>query len=194
LRSASRPDDDELDLVRRAKRGDREAFGALVGRYQQRVVGVTRALVHNPDDAVELGQETFIRAFQNLPNFEGRSSFSTWLYRIASNLAIDWRRREMRYPVAHGEEAENELRKIPSARGDSFREAARDELSRKVRGALEELTAEHREVILLREMEGLSYEEISEILGCPKGTVMSRLHYARSHLRDLLKELEADTP
>jgi RNA polymerase sigma factor (sigma-70 family) len=194
LRSASITDDDELDLVRRAKRGEREAFGALVRRYQQRVVGVARALVHNPDDAVELGQETFIRAFQNLPNFEGRSSFSTWLYRIASNLAIDWRRREMRYPVARGEEAENELRKIPSASGDSFREAARDELSRKVRGALEELTAEHREVILLREMEGLSYEEISEILGCPKGTVMSRLHYARSHLRDLLKDLEAETP
>ena len=161
-------------------------------RYQQRVVNVARALVHNVDDAVELGQETFIRAFQNLRGFEGRSSFSTWLYRIASNLAIDWRRRETRYPIARGEDAENELRRIPSKQGDSFREAARDEVSRKVREALKELTAEHREVILLREMEGLSYEEISEILGCPKGTVMSRLHYARSHLRGLLKDLEAD--
>lgn len=163
----------------------------LVQRYQQRVVGVARALVHNPDDAVELGQETFIRAFQNLKSFEGRSSFSTWLYRIASNLAIDWRRRESRYMVAHGEEAENELRKIPSGEGDSFRALARDETSRKVREALKELTAEHRQVILLREMEGLSYEEISDILSCPKGTVMSRLHYARSHLRDLLKDVEA---
>jgi RNA polymerase sigma-70 factor, ECF subfamily len=192
LRSAGRVEDDESDLVRRAQRGDREAFGALVQRYQQRVVGVARALVHNLDDAVELAQETFIRAFQNLPSFEGRSSFSTWLYRIASNLAIDWRRRETRYPVAHGEEAENELRRIPSRQGDSFRAAASDETSRKVREALEQLTAEHREVILLREMEGLSYEEISEVLGCPKGTVMSRLHYARSQLRDLLKDLEAD--
>jgi RNA polymerase sigma-70 factor (ECF subfamily) len=192
LRSGGRPEDDERDLVRRAKRGDREAFSALVQRYQSRVVGVARALVHNPDDAVELGQETFIRAFQNLAGFEGRSSFSTWLYRIASNLAIDWRRRENRYVVAHGEDAEKELRKIPSGEGDSFRALARDETSRKVREALKELTPEHREVILLREMEGISYEEISEILNCPKGTVMSRLHYARTHLRSLLKGLEAD--
>lgn len=192
MRSAGRAEDDEQDLIRRARRGDREAFGVLVQRYQQRVVGVARALVHNPDDAVELGQETFIRAFQNLRSFEGRSSFSTWLYRIASNLAIDWRRRENRYVIARGEEAENELRKIPSGQGDSFAAVARDELSRKVRDALKELTAEHRQVILLREMEGLSYEEISEILSCPRGTVMSRLHYARSHLRSLLKDLEAD--
>jgi len=164
----------------------------LVQRYQQRVVGVARALVHNQDDAVELGQETFIRAFRNLRSFEGRSSFSTWLYRIASNLAIDWRRRENRYTVAHGEEAEKELSRIPSAQGDSFRAVARDELSRKVREALKELTPEHRQVILLREMEGLSYEEISDILNCPKGTVMSRLHYARSHLRGLLKDLETE--
>jgi RNA polymerase sigma-70 factor, ECF subfamily len=192
LRSAGILEDDEHDLVRRARRGDREAFGALVQRYQQRVVGVARALTHNPDDAVELAQETFIRAFQNLRTFEGRSSFSTWLYRIASNLSIDWRRREGRYPIARGEEAENELRKIPSAQGDSFRAVARGELGQKVREALKELTAEHRQVILLREMEGLSYEEISEILNCPKGTVMSRLHYARSHLRTLLKDLETE--
>jgi RNA polymerase sigma-70 factor, ECF subfamily len=192
LRNIGRLEDDESELVRRARRGDREAFGALVQRYQQRVVGVARALVHNPDDAVELGQETFIRAYQNLSSFEGRSSFSTWLYRIASNLAIDWRRREGRYPIAHGEEAENELRKIPSGQGDSFRAVVRDETSQKVRDALKQLTPEHRQVILLREMEGLSYEEISEILDCPKGTVMSRLHYARSHLRSLLKDLEAE--
>jgi len=192
LRNIGRPEDGESELVRRARRGDREAFGALVQRYQQRVVGVARALVHNPDDALELGQETFIRAFQNLSSFEGRSSFSTWLYRIASNLAIDWRRKENRYPVAHGEEADNELRKIPSAQGDSFGAVARDELNHKVREALKQLTPEHRQVILLREMEGLSYEEISEILDCPKGTVMSRLHYARSHLRSLLKDLQAE--
>jgi RNA polymerase sigma-70 factor, ECF subfamily len=192
LRSFGTLEEDDHELVRRARRGDREAFGGLVQRYQQRVVGVARSLTHNTEDAMELAQETFIRAYQNLRSFEGRSSFSTWLYRIASNLSIDWRRREGRYPVARGEEAENELRKIPSAQGDSFRAVARNELGNKVREALKELTAEHRQVILLREMEGLSYEEISEILNCPKGTVMSRLHYARTHLRDLLKDLETD--
>lgn len=190
MRRAALHDDDELDLIQRAKGGDREAFGVLVQRYQQRVVAVTMALVHNQDDALELGQETFIRAFENLPGFEGRSSFSTWLYRIAANLSIDWRRRETRTPVTRGKEAENELQRIASPQGDSFRAAASSELSAKVRAALEELTPEHRTVILLREMEGLSYEEISDILGCPKGTVMSRLHYARSHLRELLKDLQ----
>ena len=95
---------------------------------------MARALVHNVDDAVELDQETFIRAFQNLPSFEGRSSFSTWLYRIASNLAIDWRRRETRYPIARGEEAENELRRIPSGTGGLVSRSGTRRSGRKVRG------------------------------------------------------------
>lgn len=189
MTSVRKPGDDERQLIKKASRGDRRAFGVLLERYQRRVVSVAMALLHNQDDAVELAQETFIRAFENLPTFEGRSSFATWLYRIASNLAIDWRRREARHPVMYGEEAEAELSRIPSTQGDSFGHAARNELNRKIRAALDELTPDHRAVILLREVEGLSYEEISDILGCPKGTVMSRLHYARDHLRELLKDL-----
>ena len=152
------------------------------------MVGVALAVVHNPEDAVELAQETFIRAFESLPRFEERSSLSTWLYRIAANLSIDFRRREGRHPTLHGEDAESELRKLPSQRGDAFADAARAELNQKIRDALSELTPEHRTVILLREVEGLSYDEISEIVQCPKGTVMSRLHYARSRLRMRLKD------
>lgn len=189
---SARPDVDELELVERAKKGDREAFGALVERYQRRVAGVALAVVHDPDDAIELAQETFIRAYQNLSRFEERSSFSTWLYRIAANLAIDWRRREGRHRTLHGEEAEAELERVPALAGDSFKEAVRDELRRKIRAALEELTQEQRAVILLREVEGLSYDEIAEVLGCPRGTVMSRLHYARSRLRQQLKHLLTD--
>jgi RNA polymerase sigma-70 factor (ECF subfamily) len=189
LRRAGQPDDDELDLVERAKRGDRAAFGVLVERYQRRVVGVALAVVHNPDDALELAQETFVRAFQNLPRFEERSSLSTWLYRIAANLAIDFRRRENRHVLLRGEDAEGELRKLPSSIGDAFTHTARTELNKRIREALEELTPEHRTVILLREVEGLSYDEISDIMQCPKGTVMSRLHYARSRLRGRLKDL-----
>jgi RNA polymerase sigma-70 factor (ECF subfamily) len=190
LRKPSRPEPDETELIQRAKKRDARAFSVLVERYQRRVVGVALAVVHNQDDAIELAQETFVRAYENLGKFESRSSFSTWLYRIAANLAIDFRRREGRHTVLHGEEAENELQRMPSHSGDSFNETARGELSQRIRDALKELTPEHRAVILLREVEGLSYDEISEVLQCPRGTVMSRLHYARSRLRGILKDLD----
>ncbi len=189
---SGRPDGDELELVERAKKGDRQAFGALVERYQRRVVGVVLAVVRDSEDAVELAQETFIRAYQNLASFEERSSFSTWLYRIAVNLAIDWRRREGRHVTLRGEEAESELERIPSTAGDSFKETARAQTAGKIRGALDRLTPEQRTVILLREVEGLSYDEIAEALRCPRGTVMSRLYYARRRLRELLKDLLTD--
>lgn len=187
-----RRDRDETEIIRRAKAGDPQAFSQLVERYQRRVVGVAQAVVHNPDDAVELAQETFVRAYENLAKFESRSSFSTWLYRIAANLAIDFRRREGRHTVLRGEEAENELDRLPSPRGNSFQETARGELNRRINDALNELTPEHRAVILLREVEGLSYDEISDALDCPRGTVMSRLHYARNRLKTILQDLGSD--
>ena len=153
------------------------------------MVSVAQAVVHNQDDALELAQETFVRAYENLPKFESRSSFSTWLYRIAANLAIDFRRREGRHTVLRGDDAEYELNRLPSNTGDAFNQAARGELSKRINDALKELTPEHRAVILLREVEGLSYDEISDVLQCPRGTVMSRLHYARDRLRGILKDL-----
>jgi RNA polymerase sigma-70 factor, ECF subfamily len=192
LKKPIRPEGDEAELIEQARKGDTKAFGALVERYQRRVVGVALAVVHNQEDALELAQETFIRAYENLAKFESRSSFSTWLYRIAANLAIDFRRREVRRPMLRGEEAENELRRLPSSIGDSYRAARRSEMAQRIHEALEELTPEHRAVILLREVEGLSYDEISEVIECPRGTVMSRLHYARNHLRQILKDLNED--
>jgi len=190
LRIQGRQDGDEAELIKRASKGDHEAFSTLVERYQRRVANVAFAIVHNQDDAIELAQETFVRAYENLRKFESRSSFSTWLYRIAANLAIDFWRREGRHVVLHGEDAENEIRRLPAEKGDSFKAASRSELSGRLSKALGELTAEHRTVILLREVEGLSYDEISEVLQCPRGTVMSRLHYARCRMRELLKDLE----
>jgi RNA polymerase sigma-70 factor (ECF subfamily) len=189
LRTPGRQDGDEAELIERSRKGDSAAFGVLVERYQRRVVGVAQAVVHNQDDAIELAQETFVRAYENLSKFESRSSFSTWLYRIAANLAIDFWRREGRHVVLHGEDAENEIAKLPTAQGDSFKEVSRSELSARLKQALEELTPEHRAVILLREVEGMSYDEISDVLQCPRGTVMSRLHYARTHLRKILKDV-----
>jgi RNA polymerase sigma-70 factor, ECF subfamily len=189
LRTPGGHDGDEAELIERSCKGDSEAFGVLVERYQHRVVGVALAVVHNQDDAIELAQETFIRAYENLSKFESRSSFSTWLYRIAANLAIDFWRREGRHVVLHGEDADTEISKLPTTQGDSFKEASRSELSARLKQALEELTPEHRAVILLREVEGMSYDEISDVLQCPRGTVMSRLHYARTHLRKILKDV-----
>ncbi len=189
MRIRGRPEAEEAELIARAKKGDRDAFGSLVKRYERRVIGVAFAVVHNQDDALELAQETFVRAYENLQSFESRSSFSTWLYRIAANLAIDFWRREGRHNVLRGQEAENELSRLPSARGDSFRFVAQSELGTRLSEALNQLTPEHRAVILLREVEGLSYDEISEVLQCPRGTVMSRLHYARDRLRGILKDL-----
>ncbi len=189
---AARPEPDETELIRRAREGDTQAFGLLVERYQHRVVRVAMAVVHNQEDALELAQETFIRAYENLAKFESRSSLSTWLYRIAANLAIDFRRREGRHTVLRGDEGEIELNRLPSERGNSFTEISRNELNQRLNEALKELTPEHRAVILLREVEGLSYDEIGEILQCPRGTVMSRLHYARNRLRTILKDLSKD--
>lgn len=191
MSNPARLDANEAELIERARKGDTQAFGVLIERYQRRVVGVAMAVVHNQDDALELAQETFIRAYENLAKFESRSSFSTWLYRIAANISIDFRRREGRHTIVRGEEGEHELDRLPSERGDSFLESSRSELGRRLRDALQELTPEHRTVILLREVEGLSYDEISEVLQCPRGTVMSRLHYARDRLRGILGDLDS---
>ena len=192
MNTPNRQDGDEAELIERARKGDTAAFGVLVERYQRRVVGVAMAVVHSQEDALELAQETFVRAFENVDKFESRSSFSTWLYRIAANIAIDFRRRERRHPTMRGEEAETEIQKLPSHLGDSFKQAQRGEMSRRIKDALDQLTPEHRAAILLREVEGLSYDEISDVLQCPRGTVMSRLHYARNHLREILKDLAED--
>ena len=188
----NRQDVDEAELIERARAGDTKAFGVLVERYQRRVVGVAMAVVHDQEDALELAQETFVRAFENVGKFESRSSFSTWLYRIAANIAIDFRRRERRHPTMRGDEAEIELQRLPSKLGDAFKETQRGEMAERIRRALDQLTPEHRAAILLREVEGLSYDEISDVLQCPRGTVMSRLHYARNHLREMLKDLAED--
>lgn len=192
MNTPNRQDGHEAELIERAKAGDAKAFGVLVERYQRRVVGVAMAVVHDQEDALELAQETFVRAFENIGKFESRSSFSTWLYRIAANIAIDFRRRERRHPTLRGEEADNEIQRLPSKIGDSFKEAQRSEMAQRITDALGQLTPEHRAAILLREVEGLSYDELSDVLQCPRGTVMSRLHYARNHLRQILKDLAKD--
>ena len=184
----------DADLVDRGKAGDRDALHALAERYQRRVLGVVVGMVRNPEDAREVVQETFVRAFRNLDAFKGDSSFYTWLYRIAVNLAIDLQRKEAKRTTVEYDETQPTGQATLAFGGktrgeDPFETVRSRELGDKIFEAIEDLTPDHRAVILLREIDGLSYEEISQVLGCSLGTVMSRLHYARKKLQAKLKEL-----
>ena len=186
----------DWDLVQQARRGDREAFRTLVERYQHKVTALATGMLRNRDDALDVVQDTFTKAYQSLDRFKGESSFYTWLYRITLNQCIDHQRRTARMPSAPLESAETpeESPTINAARDDAERDdplqrVHESEVGQRIRQAISELTPEHRAVILLREVEGLSYEEISRALECPKGTVMSRLHYARRQLQGRLRGL-----
>ena len=183
------------DLVRAVRHGDRDAFRVLVERYQRKVTAVALGMVRNREDALEIAQETFVKAFESLQHFKGDSSFYTWLYRIVVNLAIDFRRRERRRPTVPIEEpagADGEpgyrLQLKEERLADPFEQAQAREIGERVAAAVDELTPDHKAVILLREVEGLSYEEISRVMQCSKGTVMSRLHYARKKLQKKLRD------
>lgn len=186
----------EWDLVRLAGTGDKEAFRELVERYQRRVLAVVMGMLHDREAALEVTQETFIKAFRSIGRFKGDASFYTWIYRIAVNLAIDHQRREWRRPSVDSTrtsgdgQTEDLLDRIgdEDPRGDPFEATKDSELRAQVLAAIDELTPDHKAVILLRELEGLSYEEISRVMQCSKGTVMSRLHYARKKLQARLKE------
>lgn len=183
----------DSELIRECRRGNKDAFRELVERYQRKILSVAVGMLHNQDDALEVTQEAFVKAYGSLDRFKGESSFYTWLYRIVVNLAIDRRRRERRHGTVSledrpggGEDLEADL---PSQRlMDPYQRAKSIQLGERLRTAIDELTPDQKAVILLREVEGLSYEEISHVMQCPKGTVMSRLHYARKALQEQLKD------
>lgn len=184
----------DWELVQRARTGDHDAFRELVERYQRKIAALALGMLRNREDALDIVQETFTKAYQGLDRFKGDAAFYTWVYRIAYNLCVDQQRRAAKEPLltldadedarpAHALPADDPHPDQPFAR-------ARDaEIARRVREAIRDLTPDHRAVILLRELEGLSYAEISQVLECPKGTVMSRLHYARRQLQRRLREL-----
>ena len=181
-------------LVERARRGDREAFRGLVERYQRKVAALALGMLRNREDALDIVQDTFTKAFQSLDKFKGDSSFYTWIYRIGVNLCIDHQRRESRYVQAAADVDDVGEEVAPPSdedleRDEPFEMARSTEIGAHHVEAINELPPEHRAVILLREVDGLSYEEISQALDCPKGTVMSRLHYARRHLQARLRGL-----
>ncbi len=184
---------DDAELVQEAVGGDREAYAELVRRYQRRVRAVVTGMVRDPEVALDLTQEAFLKAWRSLPRFNAESSFYTWLYRIAVNLTIDYKRHERRQPLLEtsiGDAAESTslLERVAdeSPAADPEQAVQGEELRERMRDAIGDLTPDHKAVILLREVEGLSYEEIGLVMQCSKGTVMSRLHYARKKLQACL--------
>ena len=183
----------EQELVERAKRGDETAFEALVTDNEKRIYNLCRRLVGNPEDAAELTQEAFLNAWRGLGRFQGESSFSTWLYRLASNACIDFLRKEKRrqslsMTVSLDDDEEGRQVELPDERYAPEGELERAEARRAVAEGLEKLTAEHRQVLVMRELNGLSYAEIGTVLGLEEGTVKSRIARARNALRKVLTE------
>ena len=184
---------DDRRLIRDCLRGDTAAFGELVVKYQDRLYNTVYRLTDHAEDAQDVVQEAFLSAYQSLSSFKGDSLFFTWLYRIAINTAISLKRKQR--PMASIDSTRNGpgVAEPPGPAETTRPEFAleRAEEDRQVQEALHRLSPEHRMVLILKDMEGLKYEQMAEILRVPIGTVRSRLHRARGELRGILENREA---
>ena len=195
---------DDLTLVQRVRSGDQRAYKTLVERYQRKVYSVAVGMLKDREEARDVAQEAFVKVYRYLDHFKGDASFYTWLYRITVNICIDVMRRkgagagraenvEFDETVQHDVNEAN-LGALGSRLGTNPQKSAlRKELAEKIQAALEQVPEKHRAILLLREIEGMSYEDLARTLDIPKGTVMSRLFHARLKVQKVLNEyLELD--
>ena len=186
---------DDLELVARCQAGDASAFNELVTRYRNRAYAMIYNMVRNEQDAWDLAQDGFVKAWKSIGKFRGQSSFYTWLYRILMNVTIDSLRRKQ---IEGGTEFDDEIglqnvapgaATAPRGEMEPARKLSDKEIRQRIDEAIAKLSPEHRVAIVMREIDGLEYTEIAEQMGCSLGTVMSRLFYARKKLQVLLKDV-----
>ena len=175
--------DNESKLIEQSLSGDPEAYAALVSQHQKMIRAMTFRMTGSLDDAEDLAQDTFLRAYRQLGSFGGGSKFSTWLCKIAINLSLDWRRRESRRDNIHSRWAAEVVS------GNSSNDGFPDELSRRVQDALNRLPAKQRAAIVLTIYENQSHAEAAKTLGCTEATISWRVFAARQKLKRLLKDL-----
>jgi RNA polymerase sigma-70 factor (ECF subfamily) len=194
--TAAQSDVSELDLVKRCQKGNSEAFDELVTRYRTRVFGMIYNMVHNEQDAWDLAQDSFLKAWKSIGRFQGKSSFYTWVYRIVMNVTIDWiRKRQVKGTGAEFDDAiqlkeiDPASKTVPRPDVSPSERMEQGEIRAQIDRAIAQLSPDHRAVILMKEIEDMQYNEIAEALGCSIGTVMSRLFYARKKLQNLLKDV-----
>jgi len=189
------PQPDEPDLIVRSQQGEASAFNELVTRYRHRAFSMIYQMVRSEDDAWDLTQDGFLKAWKSIRNFRGQAQFYTWLYRILMNVTIDWLRKKQ---VQSGTEFDDAigLNNIEPASVTTPRSElapamrlADKEIRSRIDAAVQRLSPEHREVIVLREIEGLDYQEIADRVGISIGTVMSRLFYSRKKLQTMLRDV-----
>jgi RNA polymerase sigma-70 factor (ECF subfamily) len=186
--------DSDLLLVERALDGELPAFEQLVSRYQNRITAYAARMLNDHDEAEDVAQEAFIKAYRSLDSFRGASSFSTWLYRITTNLCIDRARKRKRSPQQaysldepFDKDEDRGGRDVPDVTAEPSRGVERDELRQQVRLTVAEMPDKLRQVLVMCDIQGMAYEQIAQVLDCPIGTVKSRLFHARADLARRLR-------
>jgi len=188
---------DDRALVRAAQRGDMAAFEELVARHRDKIYARAYSMMRNEEEAIDLSQEAWVKGWQRLQQFQGESSFGTWMTRIVINLCLDQLRKHKRQRTESIEEMDEESggveRQMPVVTVNPTAGLERGELRQRIDRALGQLSYEHRTVLVLHEFEELEYKEIAKVMGCSIGTVMSRLFYARRKMAALLADLKNES-
>ena len=178
---------EETEMISRCQRGDQEALKEIFNKYHKKVYRIAYGVVRHREEALDIVQEVFIKLFRSIKNFKGRSHFYTYLYRMVMNTAIDHARKTGKHFISSLDE-EGSFEPSDEVEKGPERILLQKELEERVKRAMEKLPAEQRTALIFRDVEGLSYQEMAEAMGCSIGTVMSRLHYGRKRMQELLKD------